>query len=346
MNARVLGARDGDRPGCGSAAATSRATWLALLLIFSAGRASAGDPLPDTRPAAPATTAASPVRPTAHVSSSDRPYGQASNAWDEDLPRKRQLELDGEVAAGEHVVLWFPKGAFAPEDATKLLAELQRGIAAAKTMVARPDWTYQGDRRVYYYLPDAQFVSHAPGGNCAFIPLWRMKERKAPWLHESLHLLLKSGKGDWLAGDDKRAEERMPLWLHEGLADALAIDISRVEDLAYYSPLLDVPAEQLDSLAARTLRDAPSPEVLAAIGTRGKPQGLFGPERVKFAIPFYAGSASFVRFIVKRHGYAPLLAAIDDFDRENETLEREAGEALAAMKAAWLEQIMERGTVR
>lgn len=269
----------------------------------------------------------------------DRPRGQALNAWDEDLVHKRQLETEGEVVVGEHVVFWFPKGSFATEETTKLAEELQRGIVAAKMKIGRPDWNHKGDRRIYYYLPDARFISRAPGGNCAFIPLWRMKERKAPWLHEALHLLLKSDKGDWLAGDKKKSDEGMPLWLHEGLADALAIDISHAEGLTYYSPLIDVPADQLDALAARTLREAPSPEVLDAIGGRGKPQGLFGPEREKFAIPFYNGSASFVRFIAKRHGYRPLLTAIDDFARENETLERDTGESLAALKAAWLKQI-------
>lgn len=346
MSVRAKRLHEIARPRVCPALAQACAMWLTLAPTSSAKLACAGEPARDGASAATAPTAQTPVAATVLSAPVDRPYGEAVNASDEDLPLKHDLETDGQVAVGENVVLWFPRGAFPPEDAAKLLAELERGIVAAKKKTGRPEWNYQGDRRVYYYMPDAQFISHAPGGNCAFIPVWRMKERKAPWLHESLHLLLKSGKGDWLEGGRKNAEERMPLWLHEGLADALAIEISLAEGLEYYSPLIDVPADQLDSLASRALRDAPSPEVLAMIGSRGKPLGLFGPERVKFAIPFYNGSASFVRFIAGRHGYGPLLAAIDDFDHENETLEREAGESLTSMKAAWLEQLMERMTVR
>lgn len=310
-----------------------------VLLLLAAACASSRGALPAAGSATAGTSASATPAPGVPAVSANRPCGQAVNAWDEDLPRKLALETDGDVVAGAQVVIWFPKGALTPDEAGKLLAEYERGIGAAKRMVERPDWNYRGDGRVYYYLADAKFVSHAPGGNCAFIPLWRAKERQAPWLHESLHLLLKSAKGDWLAGDEEDADQHMPLWLHEGLADALAIDVSQAEGLAYYSPLVDVPIDQLDALAARTLHEAPSPEVLAAIGERGRPQGLFGPERVKFAVPFYNGSASFVRFIAARHGYRPLLAAIDDFGRENETLEREAGESLGAMKAAWLARI-------
>jgi len=268
-----------------------------------------------------------------------RPWGQAENAWDEDIVYKRQLEANGEVAFSDHVAIWYPAGSLTKDEANKLVDELSRGIIAAKKFIGRPKWNYKSDGRIYYYLPDARFISHAPGGNCAFIPLWRMKERKSPWLHESLHLLLKSDKGDWLRGESKVADRRMPLWLHEGLADAIAIDVSQAEGLVYFSPLIDVPVDQLDALAARTLRQAPSAEILDAIGGRGKPQGLFGPQREKFAIPFYNGSASFVRYIAKRHGYKPLLSAIDDYDHENETLERVTGETIKSMKEEWLKQI-------
>ncbi len=280
------------------------------------------------------------VAGTASAGASERPRpGIARNAWEADLVAKAVLERDGSARAGAHVVLWYPKGGLSDEQAAAIVSRLDAGIGAAKRRIGRPDWRVEGDPRVHFYCPPDSFISHAPGGNCAFIPLWRMREDRSPWLHEALHLLLKSDKGDWLVGDDKNADELMPLWLHEGLADALAIDISLAEGLTYYSPLVDVPADQLDALAASTLRAAPSPDVIAAIGGRGKPQGLFGPERVKFAVPFYNGSASFVRYIAQRHGYEPLLAAIDDFGHENETLERETGESLDVMKAAWLTQI-------
>lgn len=304
--------------------------------ILSVGCRPASEPPPAPDSGAATSSTASSGTP---VSQEDRPRGQAATLTREDILLKGQLETDGEAVVGEHLVLWIPRGAIPREEAGKLLDELQQGIVAAKKKVGRPDWNRQGDRRVYFYLPDAQFVSHASDGNCAFIPLWRVQERKAPWLHEALHLLLKSDQGNWRARDPQETGQRIPQWLFEGLADALAIEISLAEGLEHYSPLYDVPVDQLDALAARKLREAPSPEVLTVIGGRGRLPELFGPQRAKFAVPFYSGSTSFVRFIAKRHGYPPLLAAINAFGHENATLEQETGESLDSMKAAWLEQI-------
>jgi hypothetical protein len=301
------------------------ATIALLAMTLVAGCNPTGQPVPATG-SGPASTP-------------DRLRGQAESLKTEDIFLKDRLEADGEAVVGEHLVLFFPRGSLTGGDAERLLGEFQQGIVAAKEKIGRPDWNHLGDRRLYFYLPDDQLISHASDGNCAFIPLWRIKERKAPWLHEALHLLLNSKRGDWRKVGGRTSGPLIPLWLHEGLAEALAIDISLAEGLKHYSPFYDVPADQLDALAARALREAPSPEVLAVIGGGGRMPELFGPDRVKFAVPFYSGSASFVRFIAKRHGYPPLLAAIEDFQRENETLERKTGESLDSMKAAWLEQI-------
>lgn len=133
---------------------------------------------------------------------------------------------------------------------------------------------------------------------------------------------------------------RMPLWLHEGLADALAMEISAREGLAYYSPLIDVPAEKLDAFAAAQVRSCPDPtRLLTYIGGRGKMPELFGERRLEFAAAYYAASASFVRSIAHKHGYAALVTAISKCDREHEELERLTGENLASAKGEWLKAI-------
>lgn len=265
--------------------------------------------------------------------------GVARNAWDEDIAAKLALEREGAVRAGRDVVLWFPKDSLTDEQAAGIVARLDRGVHAAKLRIGKPGWSVEGDRRVHFYCPATRFISHAPGGNCAFIPLWRMREDESPWLHESLHLLLATRAGDWLALEDSVAMRRMPLWLMEGLADALAMQVCEEEGLAYFSPLLGDRPDQLDSLAADALRNAPSDSVLAMIGERGKLPQLFGPDRVRYAVPFYAGSASFTRYIARRRGYRPLLRAIADFDHENERLWRELGEPLDRVKSEWLASI-------
>lgn len=251
----------------------------------------------------------------------------------------RTLDRQGALVTGRHVVVRFPAGALTEGKARAVVARLDRGIGAAKRFIGKPDWRFRGDPRLYFYLPDEKFVSHAPGGNTAFVPLWRIRDDQAPWLHEALHLLLDPAKGDWLSRPAEEADQRMPLWLYEGLAESLAMDVAAQEGLAHYSPLIEVPASGVDALCAERLRTAQSEKVLARIGARGKLPELFGPDRIAYAAPFYACSTSFVRYLTARFGKAPLLRSIAAFDAEQEELERSIGLPLAQAKADWLKGI-------
>jgi hypothetical protein len=163
----------------------------------------------------------------ATMASDPRPKGASLHPWPEDVPRKLELETTGIVRSTANVVAWLPAGALSDDAMREIVSRLDRGIGAAKKAIGKPAWAFEGDPRVFFYFPDARFVAHAPGGNTAFAPLWRIRDDEAPWLHESLHLLLSTPGGDWLARDD--ADARMPLWFTEGLADALAIQISESE---------------------------------------------------------------------------------------------------------------------
>lgn len=273
----------------------------------------------------------------ATIASDPRPKGASLHAWPEDVPRKADLEATGVVRTAANVVAWFPAGALSDGAMREILSRLDRGIAAAKKTIRKPAWAFEGDPRVFFYFPDARFVAHAPGGNTAFVPLWRIRDDEAPWLHESLHLLLATPGGDWLARDD--ADTRMPLWFSEGLPDALAIQISETEGLRHFSPLWSVPASGLDELCRTELDSAAGKKALPFIGAPGKLKDLFGPERVTYAVPFYVCSVSFVRFLAKPRGFAALLTAIADFGREEAAIEREFGRPLAGLKAEWLAAI-------
>jgi hypothetical protein len=276
--------------------------------------------------------------------------GTSLYAWDDDKPRKENLEKNGVACEGRHVVAWFPSTVTPGSDPSlppigeserrAIVERFDHGIAAAKQFIGNPDWSFRGDRRVYFYFPEGNFISHAPGGNTVYIPLWRIRKDQAPWLHEALHILVKLDGGDWIGQPQEIAAKRMPLWMHEGLADAVAMEVSTREGLTYYSPLIDVSPEKLDEFAAAQIRSCPDPKrLLEYIGGRGKMPELFGERRMEFAAAYYAASASFVRFIAKRHGYPPLIEAISKMDREHEELERLTGEDVASMRRAWLEAI-------
>ena len=282
--------------------------------------------------------------------------GTSLNAWDDDKPRKESLELEGLAVEGRHVVAWFPrkvatkadsansfstpKPPLSDADRRAIVDRLDRGIAEAKRFIGKPDWSFRGDPRLYFYFPDANFISHAPGGNTAFISLWRIRDDQAPWLHEAMHLLMKVD-GDWLSQPDGVAEARMPLWLHEGLAEAISMEVDARTGMTHYSPLIDVPADQLDAFAAEHLRACPDPQrLLLYVGGRGKLPELFGEDRMKYAAAFYAASTSFVRHLARQDGgYQHLLAAIASFDHETETYEGLSGQSLDDLKHHWATEI-------
>lgn len=280
------------------------------------------------------------------------PIGTSLNAWDDDKPRKESLERNGLAVEGRHIIAWFPREAGSRPDSAQaasppkprltdadrrvIVERLDRGVADAKRFIGKPDWSFRSDTRIYFYFPDANFISHAPGGNTAFIPLWRIRDDEAPWLHEVMHLLIRVD-GDWLSQPDGVAEARMPLWLHEGLAEAISMEVDARTGMMHYSPLIDVPADRLDAFAVEHIRACPDPQrLLAYIGGRGKLPELFGENRMRYAAAFYASSTSFVRYLTRRDGgYQHLLAGIAAFDREAETYEHLSGQSLGTSKQHW-----------
>lgn len=271
------------------------------------------------------------------------PRGTCLYPWPTDVPQQKAVEANGECLTADDVVLWMPRGVVAEGDQRAWLARVAKGVRAAKVFVGRPDWNFRGDPKVYFYFADAQFLCHAPPGNVVFVPLWRMREDQAPWMHETMHILLASRRGEWFAETEAVQNARMPLWLHEGLAESLAIDIDDRAQLPHYSPLIQVPASGIDTLCRERLDTGSAAQVLAFVGARGKPPELFTEERMKVAPAFYAASTSFVRHLQRRYGPSVLLQAIEHHDDENEYLERTIGMPLKVAKEAWLDDIGYRG---
>lgn len=267
------------------------------------------------------------------------PHGTSLHPWPGDTPLRLALEADGVCRTSDEVVLWFPRGVVAAAQQEAWLARLSNGVRTAKVAVGRPEWAFGGDRRVFFYLVDGKLVSHAPGGNTVYIPVWRMIEDQAPWMHETMHILLASSRGNWLAASEEVQQARMPLWLHEGLAESLAIDVDHELGLAHYSPFSDANVSSLADLCRERLATGPAARVLPVVGARGQLPELYTEERIRYAPTFYTASTSFVRFLQARYGRDVLLHAIDCFGDEIEELERAIGTTLEQAKKDWLASI-------
>jgi len=117
---------------------------------------------------------------------------------------------------GEHVILWFPKS-LQQTDAEALIKRLDPGVAGLWKRVGTHSWQAVRKGKITYYISDDAFVSHASGRSAVFIPMARVRDGRAPFLHEATHELLASTR----RGGRPPIPSR-PLWLTEGLPDYIA----------------------------------------------------------------------------------------------------------------------------
>jgi hypothetical protein len=107
----------------------------------------------------------------------------------------------------------------------------------------------RGEPYTFYFRFD-RFVSHASSAGFVSIPFWRIKEGKAPWLHEALHEMLYS-KSESLLGknlSEKEANEKLPLWLYEGLPDYISLKVSLAEHMQWFDAFSNSYQADVDSL--------------------------------------------------------------------------------------------------
>jgi hypothetical protein len=227
-----------------------------------------------------------------------------------DEKRVAELTVKGERREGKLVVLFTPAGAVDDTEEVALLERLDKGIAELRALVGRHSWQVVGDEKISYYVCDERFVAHASGRAAVFIPLARLRDNRAPYLHEAGHELLATVSQP-VSPDPARVERiraSRPLWLTEGLADNVA------QTAASRAGVVEGDVFDLGGLAGvdaacRTRLVGPrGAEVLWFIGALGAPAALFTTERGEVAPIFYACGTSFTKFVVSRIGLPQTIA--------------------------------------
>lgn len=165
-----------------------------------------------------------------------------------------------------------------------------------------------------------------------------MSEDQAPWMHETMHLLIASRRGDWFAESEEAQNAGMPLWL-EGLAESLSIDVDQSAGLAHYSPVTEVPAGEIDQLCRERLEASPAARISPSSEHAANCKSCSRNNECSTRRRSYAASTSFVRHLQRKYGLRQLLQAIDCHDCENEQLERSIGTPLKQAKDDWLDAI-------
>ena len=146
--------------------------------------------------------------------------------WDaDDGKRVAELSAKGERREGKLAILITPAGTIDDKQEEALLDRLDRGHAELRAIVGRHAWQVMRAEKITYYVSPDRSVAHASGRGAVFIPLVRLQDGRAPYLHEAAHELL-AFFSQPLTPDPSRAQRvriARPLWLTEGLADYVGL---------------------------------------------------------------------------------------------------------------------------
>jgi hypothetical protein len=154
----------------------------------------------------------------------------------------------------------------------------------------------------------------------------RVRDGRAPFLHEATHELLASKRGGV-----------RPLWLTEGMADYVARLVAEESGITEEGPFGTPTLEGVDATCAERGRTADGATMIPYVGGVGRPDVLFTTDRQRFAPTFYACSLSFTKFVAGRVGLDAMvgLFALSPADMMSR-LDRFAGAPLAGVRAEWL----------
>jgi hypothetical protein len=256
----------------------------------------------------------------------------------DDGARIDALATGGRRIEGAHMVVWHPPS-LRPSDADRILRRLDPAIAALWTRVGAHDWQAVPKGRITFYLSDDSFVSHASGRGAVFVPMARVIDGRAPYLHEATHELLASTHVD-LAPSTGAPPVRRPLWLTEGLPDYVAQLVATDIGMTEEGPFASGGLNGADRVCAERARTADGATMLTFVGGPGRPDVLFTTDRARFAPTFYTCALSFTKFLAGRATLTSLVALFGVPPSETLTrLDALAGAPLATHRSAWLTAI-------
>jgi len=264
---------------------------------------------------------------------------QAPLNWSaEDGARIAALETSGRRIEGSHMIVWHPPSLL-PSDADRLVRRLDPAVAALRAKVGRHAWQVVPTQKITFYLSDDAFVSHASGRAAVFVPMARVADGRAPYLHEATHELLASSAADPppAAG---APPVRRPLWLTEGLPDYVAQVVAGEVGMVETGPFASGGLAGADEVCAERARTADGATMLPFVGGPVRPDVLFTTDRARFAPTFYTCALSFTKFLAGRAGLDVLVGLFGVPPAQVASrLDALGGRPLAAHRADWLAAI-------
>jgi hypothetical protein len=223
----------------------------------------------------------------------------------------------------DRATLYFEPGHLTREEMARFAAIADRGIADVASYLG-------ADRDARALVPDRITFEIGSGfgmarayRNTIYLPVERVRDDSAPYLHETAHVLLPT-------------RCRCP-WLAEGFASYVQSYVSEHRggyDGAVFSRGGNA---NVDQLAKRYLATGGGQEVVAYVGGESAPPRVEADRR-GVAAPFYVLSHSFTKFLVEELGLE-LVKGLHDASEPGARLKRETGRDLASWREEWLDNL-------
>jgi hypothetical protein len=254
------------------------------------------------------------------------------------------LQSEGRRMAGRQVVVWALPGEMTEAWQQALVDSLDRGVTELRRMMGAPlPWQRIGERPVQFYLVPERVISHASGKDVVFVSMSRVRDGRAPYLHEAGHELLAPPAPFFYdeQPDTVTAEatfQAMPYWLMEGLPDFMAQLAATAGGTREGDVFAIGGPAKADSTCAARLADNPfRTALLRTLGGSGAVDQLFTTDRMKVAPAFYACSQSLSKFVVALVGMPRAVELFPAIKRGDwpERLENMAGMSLDSLRGRW-----------
>src|SRR4030042_747253 len=251
-----------------------------------------------------------------------------------------ELKTEGVVITRERVIAYFPQGSISESRMNEIADTINLGIELAQKYIGGPfDWQIFKDRQIAYYFCPGNFISGTSDEGDILLPVHRAQNDHSPWLHETMHILLRSEKGNWSPKSNPMNYFRMPVWFTEGMAEFLAMKVSYVYQISKYDMFVSGGYTLVDSTCNVSIKEENGPYILKYIGEPGIMIKLYTRKRRYYAPAFYNCSCSFTKYLVETYGLDKILEAFTDYKNEIKTIEELSGKSMNELRDDWLTSI-------
>jgi hypothetical protein len=260
-------------------------------------------------------------------------------AWAQDSskiddPIAAELSEEGIRYERSRSVTVVERGSLSLKDSATLAAQLNQGIVDIESFLGvKFDRAHYGATKITYFVGDSISKSHVYGGYShnkytkafVFLPARKVKQDRAPYLHETTHILAWSFSS---------------LWLREGFATYVQNSVNAKVGMGRVRTFGDE-TEDANSDAVELAKQAGNSEALEMIGRNGKPQfSDQGQRRV-----FYALAESFVNFLGARLDVSKM-KEIYFAENTSAAIRDVSGRSVEEWKKLWLADLKQQAGAR